>query len=217
MAEVRDREAVDEAEAAGARDPGEGVAERGEVRLVQAARVDPAHGARDDHDLGGRTHDDRVQLGARLGVVLLGVVEGGQRADLADAESLDVEEHRGGDERAREAAAAGLVGTRDPADAQAAVEPEEPAPGAALGARPAPGGGGRRDGVRGDDLVGSGNRRRAGAGDGLGGEVPHDADHGNGRTGGSTRALRSWRAGTGRTSRGGRCASAASTSRRLRR
>jgi hypothetical protein len=51
-----------------------------------------------------------------------------ERADLAHAERLDVEQHGGGHKRAGEAAAAGLVGAGDPADAEAAVELEEARP-----------------------------------------------------------------------------------------
>ena len=53
---------------------------------MQAARVDAAHAARDDGDLRGGAQDERVQLLAGLGVVLLGVVERAQRADVAHAE-----------------------------------------------------------------------------------------------------------------------------------
>ena len=147
VAEVGHREAVDEAQAPGPRDAGERVAQRGEVRLVQPVAVDAAHAARDDDDLDGRAHDHRVELVARLGVVLLGVVERGERPDLADAEGLDVEEHGRGDERAGEASAPGLVGARDPAHAQAAVELEEATPGAALGPRAAAAGAARPGGA----------------------------------------------------------------------
>ena len=127
---------------------------------MQAVAVDAAHAARDDDDLGGRAHDDRVELVARLGVVLLGVVERGEPADLADAEGLDVEEHGRGDERTGEASPAGLVGPGDPAHAQATVELEEATPRAALGPRATPAGsrpGGARDGRGGprDLYVGS--------------------------------------------------------------
>jgi len=88
--------------------------------------------------------------------VLLGVVERGQTPDIADAEGIDVEEHRRRDQRAGEASAPRLVGAGDPAHAQAAVELEEAAAGAALGPRAAASGtsaGVARD--RGDDRVGS--------------------------------------------------------------
>ena len=65
VAEVADREAVGQADAAGARDLQQRVAQRGEVRHVQAAGVDPAHAARDDDGLRRGAQDDRVQLLAR--------------------------------------------------------------------------------------------------------------------------------------------------------
>src|SRR6476661_5203259 len=132
IADVGNREAVDETEAVGPRDAHERVVQRVEVRPVQAARVDPGRAARDRGDLHRRAHDDRVERLARGGVVLLGVVEQREGADVADAQRFDVEEHGGGDERAGEAAAAGLVGTGDPADAEAPVELEETAAGATL-------------------------------------------------------------------------------------
>jgi len=131
----------------------------------KSVAVDAAHAARDDDDLDGRAHDHRVELVARLGVVLLGVVERGQRPHLADAERVDVEEHRRGDQRAGEASATGLVGTRDPPHAQATVELEQAPAGAALGPRAAAAGGGAgtagggRDGRDWrDDRIGSRHR-----------------------------------------------------------
>ncbi len=104
---------------------------------MQAAAVDAAHAARDDVDLDRRAQHEREQRLARRGVVLLGVVQRAERADLADAERLEVEEDGGRDERPGEAAAAGLVGARHPADAEAAVEAEQAPAGAPLGAWPA--------------------------------------------------------------------------------
>ena len=98
--------------------PSERVAQRGEVRPVQAAPVDPARAARDDATrprCAGRA--ERAPRGPRR--VLLGVVERAERADVAHAEALEVEQHRRGDERAGEAAAPGLVGAGDEADAEA--------------------------------------------------------------------------------------------------
>ena len=86
VAEVGHREAVDQAQAPGPRDGRERGAQGGEVGLVQPVAVDAAHAARDDHDLDGGAHDHRVELVARLGIVLLGVVENGQRAPLRPLE-----------------------------------------------------------------------------------------------------------------------------------
>jgi hypothetical protein len=184
VAELGHREAVDEAQAVRASDPCQGVAQRGEVRVVQAARVDAAHAAGHDVDAHRRAQDDRVELVAGLGVVLLGVVQGRERADLADAERLDVEEHGSGDERAGETSAPGLVGARDPPHAEATVELEEapacvalvPPPAARLRARVR---GGRGDHV--GALVGDCRHH------GLGGGLCHDGHHRNGRSGGSSR------------------------------
>ena len=93
---------------------------------MQPARVDPAHAARDDDDARGAAQHERVELLARLVRVLLGVVQRAQRAQLAGGERLVVEQHAGRDERPGETAAAGLVGAGDEADAEAAVEREQP-------------------------------------------------------------------------------------------
>ena len=68
------------------------------------------------------------------GSVLLGVVEGGQRATLGQRQRLEVEQDRGGDQRTGQATAPRLVGTGDEAHAQLAVVGEQPpAAAAALG------------------------------------------------------------------------------------
>ena len=136
-----DREAVRQAQAAGAADAGQHVAQRGEVGLVQAALVYPAHAARrDGHARGGAEHA-RVEGLARLLGVLLRVVQRGERAQVAQGQALVVEQHRGGDERAGEAAAARLVGARHEAGAEGAVEAEEARAGRAAALRPACGAG----------------------------------------------------------------------------
>jgi hypothetical protein len=66
-------------------------------------------------------------------VVLLGVVQRAESAQLARRQRLVVEQDRRGDDRAREAAATRLVGTGDEANAERAVEGEEP-----VAAGPAP-------------------------------------------------------------------------------
>ena len=93
---------------------------------MQAASVDPAHAAHRDRDPRRRPHDDRVQRLALLGGPLLGVVEVAERAAVAQREPLVVEQDRGGDQRARERAAPGLVGAGDEARAELAVEAEQP-------------------------------------------------------------------------------------------
>ena len=104
---------------------------------MQPARVDPAHAARHHDDPGGAAHDERVELLARLRGVLLGVVQRSQRAQLARGERVVVEQHAGRDQRPGEAAAPGLVGAGDEAEAEAAVEREQP-PAAAGPPRAAP-------------------------------------------------------------------------------
>ena len=59
--------------------------ERRQVRLVQAALVDPAHAARRDRDAGRGPQHARVQHLAHLQRVLLGVVERAQRAAVRQA------------------------------------------------------------------------------------------------------------------------------------
>jgi hypothetical protein len=109
------------------------VAKGGEVGLVQAAAVDRAHAARDHVHAQGAAQDERVELLARLGGVLLGVVQGAQRAQLARGDRVVVEQHPGGDQRAGEAAAPGLVRAGHQARAERAVESEQaPAAGGAL-------------------------------------------------------------------------------------
>ena len=63
-----------------------------------------------------------IELGPLLGVHLLGVVQAGEGAAVGVGERLVVDQHRRGDQRAGEAAAAGLVGAGDPAAVEAAVE-----------------------------------------------------------------------------------------------
>ena len=104
-----------------------------EVRHVQAAVVDAAHAARDDDDAPRAREHARVELLARVVVVLLGVVERAQRAQLAGRQRLVVEQHRRRDQRPGETAATGLVGAGDETHAQPAVEGEE-----AVAARPPP-------------------------------------------------------------------------------
>jgi hypothetical protein len=142
VAEVGHREAVDQAEGARPRDAEQRVAQRGEVGAVQAAAVDAAHAPRHRVDLDGGAQDEREQPLTGLDVVLLGVVQRAERADVGDRERLEVEEDGRGDERTGEAAAAGLVGPGDPADAQPAVELEQAPAGAALGLAAPPRGAG---------------------------------------------------------------------------
>src|SRR4051794_25415325 len=68
---LAEREAVAQAEDAGTGDPAQGIAQRGQVRAVQPAPVDPARAAADDVHLRRDAHDPRVELLARLGRVLL--------------------------------------------------------------------------------------------------------------------------------------------------
>jgi hypothetical protein len=126
-AEVRDGEAVGQADAVGPRDPQS--ASRSAARFVTCRpRSSMPRTQREDHDgLLGRAQDDRVQRLAHLRRVLLGVVERRQRPALGERQRFDVEQDRRRDQRAGQAAAPGLVGARDVPEAQLAVELEEPA------------------------------------------------------------------------------------------
>ena len=118
--------------------------------LWRPRAVDSAHAARDDHRASGGAQHERVELLARLRGVLLGVVEAGQRAPVGQGQALEVEQHGRRHQRAREPAAAGLVGAGDVAAADVAVEGEQAASAglAATGGPPGSGadrrGGGRR-------------------------------------------------------------------------
>ena len=110
--------------------PSKRVAERGEVRHVQAAGVDPGRAARHDRDLRGDAQDHREQLGARLGRLLLGVVERAERTDLGRARSRRGRTARAaatsGPARQPRPASSAPATNRTPSDA---VEPEQPAGG----------------------------------------------------------------------------------------
>ena len=92
---------------------------------MQPVPVDRPH----RHD----AHADRSRAGAdgleqRLTLLdrhLFRVVQRRERPDAWAAELLVVEEHAGDDERACERPATGLVGARDEARVELAVEPEE--------------------------------------------------------------------------------------------
>jgi hypothetical protein len=99
---------------------------------MKRSRVDAARAPGHDVDLDRGAQDHREELLARLDVVLLGVVEDAEGADLADAQRVHVEQDRRRDERAGQATAPGLVGPRDPADAEPAIELEQAPAGAAL-------------------------------------------------------------------------------------
>jgi hypothetical protein len=58
-------------------------------------------------------------------VVLLGVVERAQVADVAPAQALEVQEHARGDERPGQTAPPGLIGSGDEATSQPAVVAQE--------------------------------------------------------------------------------------------
>ena len=134
MPDVAEREAVGEADAAGPRHADQRVAQGREIGDVQATLVDPPRAARHDRDARGGAEHDRIQLGPGLGVVLLGIVERGQRPDLAEAEALVVEQHRGGNQRPRQAPAARLVRTGHEPHPEIPIEGEEPARREAFGA-----------------------------------------------------------------------------------
>jgi hypothetical protein len=117
--------AVDEARLGRRRQRVQHCPQPGEVGLVQpvavdVARRDHAHG----HLLRALEHASEQVLAQLLGA-LLRVVQVRERADPVVAQAPVVEQHAGDDERPRERAAARLVGARDEARAEPAVEAEE--------------------------------------------------------------------------------------------
>src|SRR5204863_817789 len=73
----------------------------------------------------GGAKDARVEALALPGGALLGVVELAEGAPIPEAEALEIDQHRGGDQRTGERAAAGLVGAGHEAGAERAVEVEQ--------------------------------------------------------------------------------------------
>ena len=108
--------------------------ERFDVGHVQAAAVDP--GRRADHDADPRRRPQHAgeHLQPPLLGHLLGVVQAAEGAAVGVREALVVDQDRGGDQRAGQAAAPGLVGAGDEAALQPAVEGEQ----AAAAGQPAP-------------------------------------------------------------------------------
>jgi hypothetical protein len=96
-----------------------------EVRAVQPRSVDLARGHDPNAHAGrGRQHGLEENL-AVLSRHLLGVVQCRQRSNPYAPQQVVVEEHTGDDKRPCERAAAGFVGPRHIADAEASIEPEE--------------------------------------------------------------------------------------------
>jgi hypothetical protein len=130
--------AVGEADGSRDRDALQASRQGREVGDVQAAGVDPAHATHRHRHARGRPDHDRVHRLALLGCSLLGIVEVAERAAVAHRQALVVDQHPGGDERPRERATTGLVGTGDEANSELAVELEQlrgtaPAAGDGLG------------------------------------------------------------------------------------
>src|SRR5439155_3279501 len=111
----------------------------GEVRAMQPLAIDRRR--RDSaHDDSLGAADDRPEEGLTLGLAaLLRVVQAGERADAMVAQPRVVEQDSRDEERPRQRPATSLVGARDEAHAELAVELEELSPGASRhGARIAP-------------------------------------------------------------------------------
>lgn len=125
VADVAEAEAVHEADRLITRDALQSSTQRLQVRLVQAAGVDPAHATHDNRRLRCRPQHERVELLAARLRVLLGVVQTRQGAAIRKRELVEVEEDRRGDQRSREAATTSLVGAGDVAALEGAVEGEE--------------------------------------------------------------------------------------------
>ena len=109
----------------------QGARQQAQVRAVEPVPVDRRR-ARDEHDdLVGLAQDRLGDAVADVGGEALGVVEVAERAPAAGREPLEVEADRRDDQGPGEAAAAGLVGARHPADPELAVMGEQPRRGAA--------------------------------------------------------------------------------------
>src|SRR5262245_40752114 len=104
---------------------GEHRPESREVRAVQPVAVDRPDGHDPNADRRGARSDGLEERLALLDRDLLGVVQPCERAHAGTTQRLIVEEHARDDERPGERATARLVRTRDVADAELAVEPEE--------------------------------------------------------------------------------------------
>jgi hypothetical protein len=120
-AEFRHAKAVHEAHRVGRRDPHQRLPQGSEVGSVQSVRIDAAHAARHDHGPGSRAHDEGVELLPACLGELLRVVEARQRLPVGERQALEVEQDRRREQRSGEAAATGLVRTRDEAVAELAV------------------------------------------------------------------------------------------------
>jgi hypothetical protein len=121
-------EPVDQAHLSGLAGP-QRLPQSAQVRAMQPVPVD--HRRREHahrHPL-GRGEDGPVELLALLGPALLGVVQERERPYAMVSQALEVEEHPGDDERARERPASRLVGSRHEPHAKTPVEREELQPG----------------------------------------------------------------------------------------
>ncbi len=91
VAEVRELEAVHQAQGIVAGDAAKRSSQPGDVRDMKAARVDAAHATHNYRRLRGGPQDERVELLAGRFGVLLGVVQPCERAAVREREALDVE------------------------------------------------------------------------------------------------------------------------------
>ena len=96
---------------------------RQQRHAVAVDRADGHHPYADRRRAGSDRLEERLALGHRD---LLRVVQRRERPDARPAELLVVEEDSGNDERPGERPAARLVGARDEARVELAIEPEEP-------------------------------------------------------------------------------------------
>jgi len=116
---------VDEAGLGRRRQRGEHGAKPGEVRAVQPVSVDLARRNHTYGDLLGAADDRPEELLPPLAGDLLGVVQQRERPHTVVAEAAVVEQDTRDDERPRQRAASRLVGARDEACAEPAVEREQ--------------------------------------------------------------------------------------------
>ena len=131
VGQLGNREAIAQADAAAARDLGQGITQRRQIRLVQTSGVDPGGAAGDDRHPCRQAEDHRVQRRPSFGRLLLGVVQRPQCPSLRRAQAVEIEQDAGCHQRTGQAPPPRLVGAGDEANAEPTVEAEQLAAGTA--------------------------------------------------------------------------------------
>lgn len=125
VADAGHRKPIAQAYTPRAADARQSIAQRSQIRDVEAVSVDPRRASRDDRDLGSDSKNHGIQLRAHRRGLLLGVVQRTERANLGGTDLFEVEQHTRGDQGPGEAAPAGFIGAGDEAEPEGAVEPEQ--------------------------------------------------------------------------------------------